>query len=291
MMNNQIIVKKPTSVVVKAKSFKIFQIVFLVTILLITYFPIIVMAFTSFSADPLGYRMTSFTTKWYSTMANNADLTSAILFTIEISILSTVISTIFGTLSAIGINALSKKAKSRFILLNNVPVINSDIVSAVFLLLLFQVISIICGVNLISKYSFITTLLAHIFFSTPFVVLSVLPKLSNDNSLYDAAIDLGCTPFMALIKVVIPNIKSGIASGAMLAFTMSIDDFIITHFVSGSQNNFSTWLYGNLKTLRNGQWNQACAFNTILILVTFSIIVIYQLISNRKKGEKNEKNI
>lgn len=290
MMNNQLVIKKPKSLVIKNKSYKAFQVIFLLVILFITYFPLIVMALTSVSSDPLGYRMNSFTLKWYGSMFSNQDLMSSIMFTLEISFLATLISVVFGTIAAIGINSLSQKAKNKFMLLNNVPVLNSDIVTAVFLLLLFQVLSLIFGVNLIARHSFITTLLAHVFFSTPFVVLSVLPKLSKDNSLYDAAIDLGCSPFSALIKVVLPNIKSGIVSGAMLAFTMSIDDFIITHFVSGSKNNFSTWLYGNLKTLRNGQWNQACAFNTILILTTFSIIVIYQLVINKKKEVKYEKN-
>ena len=146
--------------------------------------------------------------------------------------------------------------------------------------------SIFLGTNIIAKYGFITTLIAHVLFSTPYVVLSVLPKLNSDNSLFDAALDLGCSPYQALYKVIIPNIKSGIFSGALLAFTMSIDDFIITYFVSASNDNFSTWLYGNLKTLRNGQWNQACAYNTILLIVTFTAIIGYQLLSSKRRGVK-----
>ena len=183
----------------------------------------------------------------------------------------------------------NKNVKKKIIVLNNVPILNADIVTAVFLLLIFQIISIIIGVNVIAKYSFITTLIAHVLFSTPYVVLSVLPKLNKDNSLYDAAIDLGCSPYQALYKVIIPNIKSGIFSGALLAFTMSIDDFIITYFVSGDRDNFSTWLYGNLKTLRNGQWNQACAYNTVLMTITFVAIIGYQLFSSRKKKEEKYK--
>ncbi len=285
MIEDKIIVEKPTSMKVKKVSYKVVVITFIVFVLLLTYIPIIVMALTSFSTDPLGYRFNEFTVEWYQKLFDNGDLKDAIIFTLEITFLSTIISTIFGTLSAIGINALSRKAKKRFIILNNIPILNADIVTAAFLLIVFQIISIILRVNIISNYGFITTLIAHVLFSTPYVILSVLPKLNSDNSLFDAAMDLGCSPRMALFKVVLPNIKAGIFSGMMLAFTMSIDDFIITYFVSASNDNFSTWIYGNLKTLRNGQWNQACAYNTVLMLITFTAIIVFQLISHKKKVE------
>lgn len=255
-------------------------------ILTITYVPIVVIVLTSFSTHTSGYQMPGVTTKWYGMLITNKTLFKSIVFTLEITILSTIISTIFGTFSAIGINALSRKRKKQMIMLNNVPILNADIVTAAFLLLIFQVISIVLQVNLIAQYGKLTTLIAHVLFSTPYVVLSVLPKLSKDNDLFDAALDLGCSPREALDKVILPNIKTGIFSGALLAFTMSIDDFIITYFVSGSQQNFSTWLYGNLKQQRNGQWNQACAYNTILMLITFVGIIVYQIIKNRKKEER-----
>ncbi|MCI5583493.1 MAG: ABC transporter permease [Anaeroplasma sp.] len=286
MMNdNKIIVAKPLSKIAKEKSYKIFVVLFCVFVLVITYLPILVMALTSISTDPLGYRLNSITFKWYGSLFSNGELRDSIIFTLEITVLSTIISTIFGTLSAIGINSLSKKAKKKLIILNNVPILNADIVTAAFLLIIFQGLSILLGTNIIAKFGFVTTLIAHILFSTPYVVLSVLPKLNNDNSLFDAALDLGCSPIYALIKVVVPNIKSGIFSGMLLAFTMSIDDFIITYFVSGSNDNFSTWLYGNLKTMRNGQWNQACAYNTVLMLITFLGIIIYQIVSFNKKNK------
>ena len=245
------------------------------------------MALTSFSTDPLGYRFNDVTTEWYGALVTNGDLRDSIVFTLEITFLSTIISTIFGTISAIGINSLNKNARKKFIILNNLKSSKIEVpgkcVTAAFLLIIFQALSIIIGTNIISQYSFITTLIAHVLFSTPYVVLSVLPKLNRDSTLYDAAIDLGCSPKQALRKVVLPNIKSGIFSGALLAFTMSIDDFIITYFVSAGNDNFSTWLYGSLKTLRNGQWNQACAYNTVLMVITFTVIIAYQLITTRKK--------
>ncbi len=286
MMENRVIVKKPTSKKIKQVSFKTCIFIFLAVVLVLTYLPILVIALTSFSTDPLGYRMNQMTFNWYGQLVNNKSLRDSIIFTLEITCLSTIIATAFGTMSAIGINSLNKKARKKIIVLNNVPILNADIVTAAFMLIIFQLLSILIGVNIIAKYGFVTTLIAHVLFSTPYVVLSVLPKLSKDNSLYEAAIDLGCSPYQAIFKVIIPNIKAGIFSGALLAFTMSIDDFIITHFVSGANNNFSTWLYGNLKQLKNGQWNQACAYNTILMVITFLGIVIYQLVTLKNKKEK-----
>ena len=286
MMENRIKVEIPTSVLAKSIGKKIAILIFFIMILTITYVPIVVIVLTSFSTHTSGYQMPGVTTKWYGMLITNKTLFKSIVFTLEITILSTILSTIFGTFSAIGINALSRKRKKQMIMLNNVPILNADIVTAAFLLLIFQVISIVLQVNLIAQYGKLTTLIAHVLFSTPYVVLSVLPKLSKDNDLFDAALDLGCSPREALDKVILPNIKTGIFSGALLAFTMSIDDFIITYFVSGSQQNFSPWLYGNLIQQRNGQWNQACAYNTILMLITFVGIIVYQIIKNRKKEER-----
>lgn len=283
MMEERIYVEIPKSTVVKRICKKTLIILFFAIILTITYLPILVIALTSFSTHTSGYQMPGVTVRWYGMLVTNKTLFKAILFTLEITVLSTILSTIFGTFSAIGINALTKKRRKQMIMLNNVPILNADIVTAAFLLLIFQVISIVLQVNLIAQYGKLTTLIAHVLFSTPYVVLSVLPKLSKDNDLYDAALDLGCNPREALDKVVLPNIRTGIFSGALLAFTMSIDDFIITYFVSGSNQNFSTWLYGNLKQQRNGQWNQACAYNTILMVVTFIGIFAFQIIKNRRK--------
>ena len=286
MMEEKLKVELPKSQMIKSYIRKIAIILFFVCILTITYVPILVIALTSFSTHTSGYQMPGVTLRWYGMLVTNKNLFKAILFTLEITVLSTIISTIFGTFSAIGINALNKKRRKKMIMLNNVPILNADIVTAAFLLIIFQGISILLHTNIISEYGKLTTLIAHVLFSTPYVVLSVLPKLSEDNDLYDAALDLGCSPREALDKVILPNVKTGIFSGALLAFTMSIDDFIITYFVSGSNQNFSTWLYGNLKQQRNGQWNQACAYNTILMVVTFVGIFAYQIIKNRKKEDK-----
>lgn len=286
MMEQQFKVEVPKSQIALKITKRVLIVLFFLVILLATYIPILVIGLTSFSTHTSGYQMPGVTLKWYGMLVQNKNLFKAITFTLQITFLSTILSTIFGTFTAIGINALSKKWKKRMIILNNIPILNADIVTAAFLLIIFQVMSIVLQTNIISQYGRLTTLIAHVLFSTPYVVLSVLPKLSKDNDLYEAALDLGCTPREALDKVILPNIKTGIFSGALLAFTMSIDDFIITYFVSGSNQNFSTWLYGNLKQQRNGQWNQACAYNTILMVVTFAGILIYQILKNRKKEAK-----
>ncbi len=285
-MTSKIKVEVPTSKIIKKYIIKALIILFFVIVLTITYLPILVIALTSFSTHTSGYQMPGVTLRWYGMLVTNNSLFNSIIFTLQITILSTIISTIFGTFSAIGINALNKNKRKKMIILNNVPILNADIVTAAFLLVIFQLISIVLQTNIIAKYGKLTTLIAHVLFSTPYVVLSVLPKLSEENDLYEAALDLGCTPKEALEYVIIPNIKTGIFSGALLAFTMSIDDFIITYFVSGGNQNFSTWLYGNLKQMRNGQWNQACAYNTILMTITFIGIFVYQIIKNKKGDSK-----
>lgn len=289
MMNEEIIIKKPTSMKVKKISIIIGCVLFLGIILFLSYLPLFVISMVSFSNEKTGIDMIGFTTKWYVKIFTDDNIRESILFTLEITLLATIISTIFGTLSAIGINSLKNKTRKKMIILNNVPILNADIVTAVFLLIIFQVISIIIQKNILG---FWTTLIAHVLFSTPYVVLSVLPKLRGiDDNMFDAAIDLGCNPRGALLKVIIPSIKSGVFSGMLLAFTMSIDDFIISYFVSGEKNNFSTWLYSNLKTMRNGQWNAACAYNTLLLFITLTGVISFQIISSKKKKEKNnEKN-
>lgn len=259
----------------KSSIIKIISYIFLILVLFLTWLPIIVIALTSFSPDKFGLSMPGFTLEWYKTMWKSRSLMNAITYTLQISFLSTFISIIFGVIAAIGINGLSRKLRQKVVMLNNIPILNPNIVTATFLLIIFQVVSMIVGKNILG---FTTTLIAHVMFSTPYVVLSVLPKLSelNDN-IYEASLDLGCSPNKTLIKTIIPNIKSGILTGGLLAFTMSIDDFIITHYVTGKQQNFSTWLYGSLRTLRNGLWNQACAYNTLLVFITIVIVFGYQL--------------
>ncbi len=209
-------------------------------------------------------------------------LRSAILNTFIVSISATILATIFGTFIAVGINALEKKKRQRLILLNNVPVLNADIVTGISLMLVFSILLPIF------PYFFgpFTMILAHLFFTLPYVILSVLPKLKEtDKYLMDAALDLGVKPYKALIKVVIPAIKAGIFSGMLLAFTMSLDDFVISYYTTGNGfNNLSIWVYGSIG--RRSLTPSVYAYSTLLTLITLSLLLgnhFYQ----RKKAKNH----
>lgn len=253
-----------------------------ITAYLIIYFPIMYIMFLSFNESERYYRFTTWGFKWYTEIFNNESLLSAIYNTLLIAILSTVIATLVGTFTAIGINNLKKSKRLNMMILNNIPVINPDIVTGISLMIVFSLLPLSFGMP--------TMLLAHIFFSIPFVVLNVLPKLKElDKNLFDAALDLGCTQVQAIFKVVIPSIKSGIIAGALIAFTMSIDDFIISYFVSGPDfPNVSLWIYSRIG--RRNFSPAVYSYNTLIIMTAISVVVIFNKIS-KKKGERNEKII
>lgn len=266
---------------------KVLKTAFVALVLLILYLPIIYIIVQSFNSDGTGSNFENFTLKWYKEMVLDKDLMSAISTTWSVAIISTLVSTILGTLFAIGINSLNKKNRKRMILLNNIPVINADIVTGVFLMLVFQILGRFIGFEY--PLGYLTMLIAHIFFGIPYVVLSVLPKLNEINpNLYDAALDLGSTPTDALRKIIIPSIASGIMAGMLLAFTMSIDDFVISYFTTGAGvSNFSIWLYANRRSIRFNTWPKAYAYNTIISIGTLTILVVYNIMMskrNKKKG-------
>ncbi len=247
---------------------------------LLLYFPIVVIALLSVNASQTGVTFTDFTFRWYQEVIQNDSLRGAILNTLLIAVTSTVISTILGTFISIGIFSFKLKYRSKLILINNFPIVNADISTAIILMIIFTIINI--------KFGFTTMLLAHIFFSIPFVILSIIPRLREvDEDLFDAAIDLGCSKFQALYKVIIPSIKTGIITGALIAFTMSIDDFVISWFNTGNGfDNFSIWIYARLgrKTFSPA----AYAYNTIITVLTITILIIYNIKSIRRvNDEKN----
>jgi spermidine/putrescine transport system permease protein len=286
MMNETFTVPTPTSVKVKDTTWKVLKILYIAIILLLMYLPVLFIIILSFNSSLVGNEFKDFTFTWYLQMFSKKKLTDAIMNTLTISILSTVLSTVLGTLFAIGINSLSKKHRQGLILLNNLPILNADIVSGVFLFFVFKVIGNMLNIRYPLGYG--TLLISHIFFSLPYVVLSVLPKLNEiDDNLFDAALDLGCKPNQALRKVIIPSIMGGIFSGAVLAFTMSIDDFTISYFVSGAKiQNLSIWIYSSSSNNRYGNIQSAYAFYSILTVVMFVVLVGYNIISNNKQAKR-----
>jgi spermidine/putrescine transport system permease protein len=286
MMNDTYTVAAPTSLKIKNTSWKVLQIAYIAIILVLMYLPVLFIIILSFNSSLVGNEFKDFTFTWYLQMFSKKKLTDAIMNTLTISILSTVLSTVLGTLFAIGINSLSKKHRQGLILLNNLPILNADIVSGVFLFFVFKVIGNMLNIRYPLGYG--TLLISHIFFSLPYVVLSVLPKLNEiDENLFDAALDLGCKPNQALRKVIIPSIMGGIFSGAVLAFTMSIDDFTISYFVSGAKiQNLSIWIYSSSSNNRYGNIQSAYAFYSILTVVMFVVLVGYNIISNNKQAKR-----
>ena len=218
-----------------------------------------------------------FTFKWYERLFQNESIMSALYYTIVVAILSSIIATIVGTISAIGIHKMRGKGRKLILNINYLPILNPDIVTAVALMSLFAFVNL--------EFGFMTMLLSHIMFSIPYVILSVLPKLKQlPQNIEEAAMDLGATPSYALRKVILPQIKPGIVSGFLMAFTMSIDDFIISFFNTGNGvSNLSIEIYG---MARRGIKPEINALSTIM----FSVVLILLLLSNRKqsivRGEK-----
>ncbi len=282
------------------KSFSSWFLPILSTILsfFIIYIPVILIFVMSFtytnSLSEIGTN--HLTLRWYASLftndynsleiasryASNIDtLKDAILNTLLITTLSTVISTVFGTIFAIGINSFSKRVRSFLMMMNNIPVINPDIVTGFLLLLIFVLLETFTGL----ERGFITVLIAHIFFSIPYVVLSVLPRLKQiDPNTYEAARDLGCTRFSAVTKAIVPAIMTGIITGALFAFTMSIDDFVITMFVSGREFfNVSTWIDNSMR--RSYIPKTVYAFNVIVFSIAFLVLIISKFTKKQSKGE------
>lgn len=268
---------------VRERAYKAFGLVFLAGTLLILYAPLLVILILSVNDSRRGYAWEGFTLEWYSALFTGSALTEPILNTLAVAGAATLVSTFLGTLFAIGINALEKKKRVKMVLLNNIPVVNPDIVTAISLMIVFSLLSLTFG--------FGTVLLAHIFFSMPYVVLSILPALRKlDPNLYEAGLDLGCTRRQGITKVILPNISTGIFSGAMMAFTMSIDDFVITYFTSGANYmNVSTWLYSKLR-LPQSFTPAAYAYNILVFAVTIAVIVSSNLVNLGKERISHEKS-
>lgn len=197
------------------------------------YFPIlmvIVFSFNSARYTPMEWQEFSF--KWYIELFQNEEILGSLAVTLQVALIATASATVLGTLAAIGIHAMNSKLRSVMMTVNHFPMVNPEIVTGVAFMLLFVAMSAAVPVF---KPGFLTLCIAHITFCTPYVVLQIMPKLRQMNKyLYEAALDLGCTPFRAFVKVMVPEILPGIFTGALMAFTISLDDFAISYFTAGS---------------------------------------------------------
>ena len=243
------------------------------------YLPIFVTMFFSFNSSKSLTHFTGFSLKWYRRLLTDSNIISAVYVSVSIALIATIISTILGTMTAIGLSKSRKVIKEWLLNINNMPIMNPEIVTAIGMMLFFTSIRMERG--------YITMLLAHIAFCTPYVIVSVYPKVrSMDHNLADVAMDLGATPFQALVKVILPMLKPGIYAGTLLAFTMSIDDFVISYFVTGNGvSNISIIVY-NMTKRTNPTIN---ALSTLLILVVVFILVIVNVIPVVTKHRKKKK--
>ena len=246
------------------------------------YAPIVYTVIFSFNSSKSLSRFAGFSLQWYEKLFRDSDMMDSIFYTVVIAVLATVISTVAGTITAIGLSKSNKVIKAVVGQINDLPVMNPEIVTAIGLLMLFSSLAINKG--------FTTLLLAHIMFCIPYVILSVLPKLrSLDPNILDAALDLGCTPAGALIKVIVPQITSGILAGALIAFTMSFDDFVISYFVTGNGvNNISIMIYTMSKRV-NPTINAVSSLVVLVITVFLIFANVAPVIKERRlKKAKNK---
>lgn len=242
------------------------------------YVPILYIILFSFNSSRSLTKFEGFSLRWYEKMFSDSTMMQSVAYTVIIALLATIVSTIVGTLTAIGLSKSKKIMKGIVEQVNNLPILNPEIVTGIGLLMFFSALGV--------RKGFLTLLLAHIMFCIPYVILSVTPKLrSLDPNLADAALDLGATPMQALWKVIVPQIRPGIISGALIAFTMSFDDFIISYFVTGNGvNNISILVYTMSKRV-NPSINALSTLVILLITVALFIVNIIPILKE-KKGSK-----
>ena len=254
----------------KVKNF--FKRFYLALLLLFLYLPIVTLMVFSFNSGDSMAKWEGFSFNWYVEMINDPTLMEALWVTISIAILSSLIAVVLGTLAAIGISDYKKISKGIVTNITYVPIMNAEIVTGVSMLLLFIFLRIPSG--------YFTFFIAHVAFNVPYVIFSVLPRLrSLDKNLYEAALDMGATPTYALRKVLIPELMPGIATGAVMAFTMSFDDFVISFFsTQGYVNNLSTYIYSMAKVGIRPVINALC---TVMFVVIITLLIVMNFKANR----------
>lgn len=258
-------------------------------LLILLYSPLILIAVFSFTESKVLGSWTGFSTRLYANLfkgggSGSGSLLSAIENTLLIALIASVISMLLGTIAAIGIYNLKGRKKQTMTFLNSIPMINPDVITGVSLFLLFVFLHFTQG--------YVSVILAHITFCTPYVVLSVMPKLSQMNpNIYEAALDLGATPSQALRKVLIPQLRPGMVSGLILAFTMSLDDFAVTFFTRGTigLDTLSTYIYTDAR--KGGLTPELRPLMTLIFLLVLILLLVINIrqVKAKKKAEKNEK--
>lgn len=258
---------------------------YLAIILIFLYAPIAVLIVLSFNSSRSRVKWGGFTLEWYEKLFSSHQIMEALSTTLILAFVSALIATVIGVAAAVGISAMSKRNYKIVMTFTNIPMLNADIVTGIALMLWF--------VNFI-PLGFGSVLLAHITFNIPYVILSVMPKIRQMNlSIYEAARDLGANAVYAFFKVLLPQLKGGIVSGFLMAFTLSMDDFVITYFTKGAGvNTLSTMIYGEI---RKGIKPEMYALSTIIFMLVFVILLVANFLPQHKeeklKKEAKEKRL
>lgn len=261
------------------KKRKIGSKVYVALVMAFLYLPIAVLILYSFN-DGKTSVWKGFTLKWYYELFNNSAIMTSLYNTLIIAVLAALVSTVLGTLAAIGIYNMKKPVRSLVTNVSNIPIINPEIVTGVSFMLLFAFLGTLFNFEM----GFATVLIAHISFCTPYVILNVMPKLRQmDYSIYEAALDLGCNPRQAFFKTVMPEIMPGVISGMLMSFTYSLDDFVITYFTRGPK--FQTLPIEIYTMLRRRISPTINALSTLLFIITIAILIIVNVWERRAEKE------
>ncbi len=264
---------------VKKKLHSWIEKVYLTLILLFLYAPIFTLIVYSFNANKTRGKWGGFSLKWYAGLLHDNEILHALFTTLILALVAALIATVFGTMVSFAMNRMRKVSKTAFLSLTNIPMLNADIVTGISLMLMFIAVNFTMG--------FSSVLLAHITFNLPFVILSVMPRLRQLNtSAYEAALDLGATRPYAFFKVILPDIMPSVISGFLLSFTMSLDDFVITHFTKGAGiDTLSTMIYTQQK---KGIRPEIYALSTLMFVTIFVLLILYHSHQERE-GKRTEK--
>lgn len=248
---------------------------YIVLIFIFLYAPIVTLMVLSFNASKTRAKWGGFTTKWYRSLFRDSIILQALQNTLLLALLSAIVATLIGTVATLAITGMKKHSRNILLGITNIPMLNAEIVTGISLMLLFITFNMRLG--------FGTVLLSHITFNIPYVILSVMPRLKQMNPCtYEAALDLGASPLYAFFKVIFPDILPGICSGFLMAFTMSLDDFIITHFTKGPGfDTLSTKIYTEV---RKGIKPEMYALSTIIFV---TVLVLLLLVNFAPNGDKN----
>ncbi len=266
---------------------KTFGKIFNACVYLLLYAPLLIMVFFSFNESKSTSVFTGFSLKWYEELFSKRDIIESLTNTLILAVLSALIATVLGTVAAVGLY----KMKNKFIYstmntVTNIPMMNPDIVTGVSLMLLFVFVGRFIGAK--ESLNFFTLLIAHITFNLPYVILNVLPKLrQTDVHLYEAALDLGCTPIRSFFKVVLPAISSGILSGALMAFTLSLDDFVISYYTTGA--DFQTLPLKIFSMTNNTVKPDMYALSTLMFFAILILLIVINIL--QEKSDKKSKGV